>query len=995
MTASSSPGDENTTSDFSEPNKDAALSETIVPHSGPEPTIDAPSAPQSPVDIPPLTPSIDATITVDTHRAASPDPATRSRELIGGKYRILRTLGEGGMGTVYVAEQTEPVRRQVALKLIRSGKVSREVLVRFEAERQALALMDHPNIARIYDGGATPSGQPYFVMELVQGVPITDYCDNKRMTIEARLELFVSVCQAVQHAHQKGIIHRDLKPGNILVTEVDGRATPKVIDFGVAKATEQKLTDESIADAGLILGTPAYMSPEQADPTMDIDTRTDVYALGVILYELLTGSAPIDAAQFRRGAILEMLRMVREVEPPKPSTKVNSADNLPNIAAFRNTEPAKLQRLLQSELDWIVLKALEKDRSRRYESASGFASDVLRYMADEVVEAKPPERWYRMRKFVRRNRGLVIATSLIFLALCAGLAGTLLGLREAWYQESVAQNETKLKEDALKRETARANSERRARDRTRQALDAMTSSITGRALATQPHITPEQKQFLSEVLTYYKEFAGETGEDEISQRRTAGATLSVAHIERRLGRSEEAIAAARSAVQQFSNLRKNFPNAEASTYPEAEALMLIGALLNKEADESWAEAEECYKQSIELTKLQLAKAPKDVEMRTMLAHGHQNLGETFGATGRAAEAEDELRKALAIREKLAQESPADAELRHQLAHCRTALADLLLGTGRPADAETEYRSAIKTLEQLCQEYPGDVSYRQSMAYCYNNLGVLLDQSQRFPESADFHKKSLVLKEQLAQIFPSEPQYRDDLASSYSNLALVSINLKQLDQATDYSTKSIAIIDKLVSEFPDQPQYQLVLGANCCNFGSVLRESGNANQSMEWYDKAIATLRKLYQLSNENVQAKAFLKFSHTGRALALDAMKKHADAVLDWQQAVDLSTSDDASEYRLGLALAHAKAGNIETATAEAEQSIAGSKNADSLYGAACVFAVASTQPSEKKNGYADRAIELLKQAIENGLADQEQLNSDHDLDALREREDFKAFLKQ
>src|SRR5262249_25043165 len=282
--------------------------------------------------------------------------------------------GEGGMGSVYLAEQSEPVKRQVALKLIKAGMDSRSVLARFDAERQALALMDHPNIARVYDGGSTPSGQPFFVMELLHGIPLTRYCDQQRLSLRARLELFVSVCQAVQHAHQKGIIHRDLKPGNVLVTEVDGKATPKVIDFGLAKATEIKLTDMTLADAGAILGTPAYMSPEQADPTsMDIDTRTDVYALGVMLYEMLTGSPPLDSKQLEQGGFLEMLRMIREEEPPRPSSRVGTAEALPNIAASRGVEPGQLKRALRGDLDWIAMKALEKDRSRRYDTANGLA----------------------------------------------------------------------------------------------------------------------------------------------------------------------------------------------------------------------------------------------------------------------------------------------------------------------------------------------------------------------------------------------------------------------------------------------------------------------------------------------------------------------------------------------------------------------------------------------------------------------------------------------
>src|SRR5277367_124573 len=277
-------------------------------------------------------------------------------QVIAGRYSLLEVLGEGGMGTVYRASQTAPVKRQVALKLIKIGMDSRAVLARFDAERQALALMDHPNIARVYDGGTTDAGQPFFVMELVEGEPITDYCDRKRLPVRARLELFVAVCQAVQHAHQKGIIHRDLKPSNVLVTEVDGRPMPKVIDFGVAKATEFSLTDQSLGDTGAIVGTPTYMSPEQADPSsMDIDTRTDVYALGVILYELLAGAPPLDAKQFKRGAILEMLRMVREVEPARPSTKVSTADGLPNIAANRAVEPRQLVQWLRGDIDWIVM----------------------------------------------------------------------------------------------------------------------------------------------------------------------------------------------------------------------------------------------------------------------------------------------------------------------------------------------------------------------------------------------------------------------------------------------------------------------------------------------------------------------------------------------------------------------------------------------------------------------------------------------------------------
>ena len=406
----------------------------------------------------------DATAVLRCASGTDRSGASAVGQVIAGRYTLLEVLGQGGMGTVYLAKQTTPVNRMVALKLINVGMDSRAVIARFDAERQALALMDHPNIARVYDGGSTTAGQPFFVMELVDGEPITTYCDRYRLPVRARLELFVSVCQAVQHAHQKGIIHRDLKPSNVMVSEVDGRPTPKIIDFGVAKATEFKLTDQSLGDTGAIVGTPAYMSPEQADPSsMDIDTRTDVYALGVILYELLAGSPPIEMKQLKRGAILEMLRMVREVDPPRPSTKVSTADALPSIAACRDVEPAHLKRVLQGDLDWIVMKALEKDRNRRYETANGFAADILRHLAHEPVVAAPPSRAYRLRKFVRKHRGPVIAASLVLLALVIGMAGTTWGLIEARRQREEARKQELRAVAAQQAEAKRAEGERLAK----------------------------------------------------------------------------------------------------------------------------------------------------------------------------------------------------------------------------------------------------------------------------------------------------------------------------------------------------------------------------------------------------------------------------------------------------------------------------------------------------------------------------------------------------
>jgi serine/threonine protein kinase/tetratricopeptide (TPR) repeat protein len=390
-----------------------------------------------------------------------------------GRYKLLQRIGEGGGGVVYMAEQEEPVRRRVALKIIKLGMDTRSVIARFEAERQALAMMDHPNIARVLDAGATDTGRPYFVMELVRGVKITDYCDKNQLDTRRRLDLFIQICQAIQHAHQKGIIHRDIKPSNILITLHDGVPVPKVIDFGIAKATEMRLTDKTFFTAyEQIIGTPAYMSPEQAEMSgLDIDTRSDIYSLGVLLYELLTGRTPFDPKKLLQHGLDEMRRTLREQEPQRPSTMLTTLQGteLTATAEHRQAEPPKLISLLRGDLDWIVMKALEKDRRRRYETANGLAMDINRYLNHEPVVARPPSRFYRFQKLVRRNQVIFTATGAVAVALIIGLGTStwLFFMEKAARQRAVAaeQQQARLRQEAEQAEAREAELRRQAETR--------------------------------------------------------------------------------------------------------------------------------------------------------------------------------------------------------------------------------------------------------------------------------------------------------------------------------------------------------------------------------------------------------------------------------------------------------------------------------------------------------------------------------------------------
>jgi serine/threonine protein kinase/tetratricopeptide (TPR) repeat protein len=679
-----------------------------------------------------------------------------------GRYKLLEKIGEGGFGEVWMAEQREPVKRRVALKIIKLGMDSRQVVARFEAERQALAMMDHPNIAKIFDAGTTEcpltpalsrtggagvrrtgegvlgAGRPYFVMELVRGIKITDYCDQNQLPTRDRLDLFILVCQALQHAHQKGIIHRDIKPSNILVTLHDGVPVPKVIDFGIAKATQGELTDKTVfTQFQQFIGTPAYISPEQAEMGgLDIDTRADIYSLGVLLYELLVGQTPFDAKEMMQGGLDALRQIIREKEPLRPSTRLNTLQGDARTAASkrRQTDVGKLVHQLQGDLDWIAMKCLEKDRTRRYETANSLAADIRHYLSDEPVVACPPSAGYRLRKFVRRNKGPVLAAGSVLLTLVVGIIGTTMGRQAAHEHERVLN------------------------ERARQAIEMVASETAIEHLTREKELSPEQREFLSKMIQYYAESAQDRGTGEEERRRQAQAYHRMGNMNRILGRSQDSEKAYRRAVALGQQLAADFPN--------------------------------------------------QPEYRLELAHSHNGLGVLLlRANGRPTEGESAYVEALAILKQLAADFPARRDFRQALAGIQNNLGNLLLETGRQAEAELVQAEALAIRKQLAADFPTDPILRRALAQSHNNLGWLFHSTKRLKEAEAAYRDALALLRQVVAGFPNRPEFTLELATSHNNLGSVLRDTGRPKEAEVALAEALAMYKQLVADFPNRPEFR--------------------------------------------------------------------------------------------------------------------------------------------------------------------------------------------
>jgi serine/threonine protein kinase/tetratricopeptide (TPR) repeat protein len=919
---------------------------------------------------------------------------TRPCESVGaviGPYKLMKQIGEGGMGVVYAAEQHQPVRRKVALKIIKPGMDSKQVIARFEAERQALAMMDHPNIAKVHDGGTTDSGRPYFVMELVRGIPITEYCDRERLSVPERLDLFVLVCRAVQHAHQKGVIHRDLKPSNVLVTVIDGVGVPKVIDFGVAKATGQALTEKTLFTGfHQFVGTPLYTSPEQAELSgVDVDTRSDIYSLGVLLYELLTGTTPFDPETLRRAAFDEMRRIIREEEPPKPSTRLGTlGDRLTTVSANRRADPRHLMRALEGELDWIVMKAVEKERHRRYDTANSLANDVRRYLDDEPVQACPPSRSYCFRKFARRHRGALLASAAVVAVLLAATGVS------TWQTARILGAYSRLRTEQRRTQAALV-AEAKRRQEARQALDTMSSKIVGEWLSKQPVLLPEHKRFLEQALAWYEEFAAETGQDEAARAGLAGAYYRVGSIRHLLGQRDEAEAAYRKCLTIQEPLVRDFPDVIGYAVGLGDTYRYLGGLerdrTRPRAALPWFEKEVQEMES--LARLH----PGLLQPRVHVAEGYHYLGLCWADLGRTREAESAYRKAFPLLEQLVAEFPDEAECAADLSHTYSCLGSLERDQGRSAVALTWYEKAIRTLEPVARRHPELPSARSDLGDNLNNRANSLRDLGRRAESEAAYKQAVGVLERLAGEFPTRLIYCQPLALANCNLGDLLVEGGRLDEAEAAFQKAQALLEQLARESPGVSNYPVDLGMTYYGFGMLAEARGRPAEALPWIDRAVALLGPVVERQPDLRKARHILLVVYCGRAQALAELGRQAEALRSWDQAIALVAGPMPDRIRLARASTLAHLGQYAKATAEADElSKPTQVGAGDLYNLACVYALSSAaaegEPALEER-YAAHAVELLRQAAEKGYRDVAHLEKDADLDPIRGRPDFQLLI--
>jgi serine/threonine protein kinase/tetratricopeptide (TPR) repeat protein len=943
-------------------------------------------------------------------RAARPVPQATADEpsadegpgKLIGPYKLLEQIGEGGFGVVFMAEQTQPLRRRVALKVLKPGMDSRQVVARFEAERQALALMDHPNIAKVLDGGQTDLGRPYFVMELVRGAPITDYCDQNQMSVRERLQLFVDVCRAVQHAHQKGVIHRDLKPSNVLVTERDGTPVPKVIDFGIAKALlGQQLTDKTLfTNFAQMVGTPLYMSPEQAGMSeLDVDTRTDIYALGVLLYELLTGTTPFDRERLRMVGYDELRRIIREEEPPKPSTRISTLGQAATTAStWRKSDPRRLSQFLRGDLDWVVLKTLAKDRNERYATAKELADDVQRYLRDEPVVACPPSAAYRLRKLVRRHKSKVAAAALMLVLLLAGTAVSTWQAVRATRAEREAGN-------ALAQVTA-------AQTQTREALDVLTDDVVGTVFTRQPELGEAEKGFLRKVLGFYEAFTRQSGETAEARFLRAKGYFKVAWLRSLLGEPREAEAGFRQAGALLSHLADEFPDVAEYRHRLGRTEGDLAVELAKQGKDD--EALAAFRAGIDVRTKLAEQFPGEMRYRLDLASNYGDLGNLYELQHRDAEAEVFYRQDLDLKEGVIKEAGNVPQFQLDWAFARARFGQLMRKQGKHTDSEKVYREVLKVqLEQL-DKVPPTTRDREFLAGSYHGLGIALAEQKRWGEAETAFRQALDLRKDLAEEFPRVLEHRRHLASGYGDLGrLLGLQGKYAAAAEQYR-QNLELRKKIVAQAGAAPRDRQELAESYHSQGYVLRVLHRPEEAepafraaIDLWKKLIAdfpllpdfhgglanTYGELAQLHNERGEFSAALAI--------LEEARPHVQSALA-ARPKDLGFREIYRDHLEARAATRRGLGDhAGVATTADELAGCGYQPARDTYNAACLLSACVTLAGKDDRldaakrvdlagMYADRALAMLRQTLEYGFTDAARLSNDPDLELLRTRDEFR-----